>query len=314
MADFNIDVPATLKELSDYYAKKQPLMVDQITEEAPILAEIKFEAASHGLWNAYEEVTDIQGAEMVEMDSPLPVVGMASELKKQDLSIWGGKIEVGEDKARMFGGKEKYFARKMPKILRQSGMSTERKIIYDNWRRYVIDNKNKGFLKDAGATGNSNYTILAVREVPGETIGLYSPEGFQQGAMFDLSGINGGNLYEFTDSKKRNILGYGLRLKAYFGYQIANHKTVAAIVNIDQDHMPTPAMLDDILTNIRATSASTKLYMHARVLGMLGQYKADKLQVAVAAKDMDRTFTHWNGIKIVTSYNFDDGVEKRVNV
>lgn len=309
MSAFNIDAPATLKELSDHYAKKQPHMVDQITEEAPILSRIKFEAASHGLWNAYEESSEIKGAAMVEMNAPLPTVDTTSQLKKIDLSIWGGEIEVPEDKAQMFGGKEKYFSKKMPRILRQSGMSAERAIVYDNWRKYALDNK---LVKSAGATSDGCYTILAVREVPGETIGLYSPEGWKQGAMFDISPINGGSLYKFQKGPHEGVLGYGMRLKAYFGYQIANKKTVAAIVNIKSAHLPTPGMIDDMLASVRATSASTKLFMHARVLGFLNEYKADKLRVETGAKDLDRSFTHWNGIEIVTSYNFDDGSEKKI--
>lgn len=311
MPAFNVDAPATLKELSDYYARKQPLMVDQVTEDAPILARVKFEKASHGLWNAYEEVTEIKGAQMVEMNAPLPSVGTAGELRKLDLSIWGGEIEVPEDKAKMFGGKEKYFSRKMPKILRRSGMSTERAIIYDNWRRYVLDHKDPNFLKDAGGAG---YSILAVREVPGETIGLYSPEGFKQGAMFDVAPINGGNLYKFQNGDYEGVLGYGVRLKAYFGYQIANKKTLGAIVNIDKAHIPTVDMINDMLASVRATPSSTKLYMHARVLSMLSEHKTTKLQVATGAKDMDHLFTHWNGIEVITSYNFNDGDEAPVVV
>ena len=85
---FDISSPATLKELSDYYAKKQPHQVELVTEETPILNRTKFEQSSHGLWNAYEEVSEIEGASMVEMNAPLPVVGVASELKKIDLAIF----------------------------------------------------------------------------------------------------------------------------------------------------------------------------------------------------------------------------------
>ena len=48
------------------------------------------------------------------MNAPLPEVGASLGLKKIDLSIMGGEIECPEDTAKMFEGKEKYFARKMP--------------------------------------------------------------------------------------------------------------------------------------------------------------------------------------------------------
>lgn len=183
------------------------------------------------------------------------------------------------------------------------GVVTEKAILYNNLRAWALDNKGKAV--SAGGTSGL-YSIIALRQVPGETIGLYSPEGFKNGAMFDIAPLNGGYLYK--DAK--NVAVYGMRLKAYFGWQIANTNTVGAIVNASKDNLPTPAMIDDLLADVRATSASTLLLMHPRMLNHLNEYKADKLQVGVGNKDMDRTFTHWNGIEILTSYNFQDGTEK----
>lgn len=179
----------TLKELSIMYAKKQPKMVDAITEKTPILDMIPFDEASHGLWNMYEEVESVTGAGFVDMDEPLPTLAVASELKKLDLSIMGGEIECGEDKAKMFGGKAKYFAKKMSIVLKESGVTTEVAILYDNIRQYCIDNS---LLIDATGSADTCYTILAVRFEEGVTGGLYSPEGFKQGAMLHTLPINGG--------------------------------------------------------------------------------------------------------------------------
>jgi hypothetical protein len=51
--------------------------------------------------------------------------------------------------------------------------------------------------------------------------------------------------------------------------------------------------------------------MHPRLLNWLNAYKAEKLQVEVSTKDIDRRFTHWNGVEIVTTYNFTDGNDKK---
>jgi hypothetical protein len=310
-----IGIPATLKEISDYYAKKQPKQVDQLTEETPVLQRIKFEEASHALWNSYEEATEIEGAGLVEMNSPLPKLGFATELKKINLNIFGGIMECPEDTAQMFGGKEKYFARKMPKVLRESGMSAEKTIIYENLLKWATDEENPGKAYDVGgtkaATGNTGlYSIIALRQLPGENCGLYSPEGFKHGAMFDTLPINGGNIYKNDDG----VLTYGLRLKAYFGYQIANSRAVGALVNINVSNLPAPEVIDDLLADVRATPASTLLLMHPRLLNWLNAYKAEKLQVEVGTKDIDRRFTHWNGVEIVTTYNFTDGNDKQYTV
>ena len=83
----------TLRELTSAFARTQPQQVDSLTEEAPILNVIPFQQASHGLWNMYEDVTDVQGAGWVSMNAPLPGA-KSSQLRKVDLSILGGEIDA----------------------------------------------------------------------------------------------------------------------------------------------------------------------------------------------------------------------------
>ena len=40
------------------------------------------------------------------------------------MSVLGGIHEVGEDKAKRFGGAGNYFGRKLPSILRETGANT----------------------------------------------------------------------------------------------------------------------------------------------------------------------------------------------
>lgn len=299
----------TLKELSDEYAKKQPKQVDAITEDAPIMKIIPFEAASHPLWNMAEVTTDVTGAGWVEMNAPLPVVDAATNLQKVDLAILGGEMEVPEDTAKMFGGKEKYFAKKQPKVLRKSGATAEQRIYYDNWRKYALDN---GKAITAGGTG-AGYSLMAVRFVSGEHCGLYSPEGFSNGAMMDVQAINGGNIYKALSGIYQGVLVYGVRLKSYLGLQILNPNTVACICNIDATHIPTAMMVDDLLAAVRAdSSGKTKLVMHPKVRSWLGTHKGASLNTTVDTKNMDRSLTHWDGTELVTSYNILQGTESNV--
>lgn len=302
---------ATLKELATIHGSKQPEQVDSLTEEAPVLGIIPFEEASHGLWNMYEDVSDIAGAGWVEMNAPLPAVDVTSDLKKVDLSILGGEIECPEDTANMFGGKEKYFSKKLPKVIRKSGMAAEQRILYDNFRAWAVD---KGKAVSAGASSNDCYSILAVRFVSGETTGLYSSESFTKGTLFNTQPINGKQLYKAAAGKYKGVLVYGMRIKAYFGIQIANAHSVAALVNINKKNVPTGMMIDDLLADVRATPGNTYLFMHEKAKTLLQEHKGKALQVMPGGKDMDRQVTHWNGIEIVTSYNFMDGKEKSVTL
>jgi len=299
---------ATLPELSNLYAKKQPHQVDYLTENAPLLAMFPFEKASHGLWNAYEEIKDVKGASFVEMDAPLPTVSAESELKQFSLQVMGGQIEVGEDKAKMFGGAAKYFATKMPAVLRKSGQSAESAILHDTIRAYAIATGN--VIEPADAAGDANYTILCVRFVSGETTGLYSPDGFKNGATLDAMALNSGALYKNEDG----INVYGMRLKGYFGFQIANPKTVSAIVNVKKTKQPTADQLDELIEMARGTSGSTYIMCHPAVKSMLYKLKNAKMTTVPNDKNINNMIEMWNDIPILTSYNFANGTEVDVAI
>lgn len=301
----------TLKELSDMYAKKQPHQVDSLTEESPILAMMPWEEASHGLWNAYEDVSDVTGGSFVDMDDELPTVGVESNLKKIDLSIMGGKMFCGQDKAKMWGGKEAYFASKLPAVLKQSGMNAEYDILYNTFRQYCIDNSLT--YEPSGATGDNNYTILAVRFASGETTGLYSPEGFSQGAMLTAEPLYGGQLHE-KEINSKMISGYSVQLKGYFGVMVANPKTVHAFVNIKSTKLPTAAQIDDMLADIRATPPNTYMFMHKKCQNLLGTIKNGLLEMRPSDTNYSGMLATWEGVRIITSYNFLDGTETDVAI
>lgn len=294
-------------------AKAQSVMIDQFLEEAPIVAMMPMEASTHGLSNLFEEVSSVTGAGMVDIDDELPTVDAQTELKQTDLSILGGTMFVGEDKAKKLGGAAAYFAKKEALILRKTGEDVEKAIIYNNIRAYSIT---EGKAESAGGSSNINYSILAVTWTPGEITGLYDPNGFGNGKVFDIMPINGGAVYEKLINGK-NILGYGVRLKSYLGIQLANKRYVSSIVNIDLDSgtpkPPTERMMDNVLLQARANS-STVLYMHPRVLTELFNYKASRLQMVVNNNDVNRTVAYWNGTPIVTSYNFLDALEANVTI
>jgi len=288
----------TLKDLSVLYAKKQPKQVDYITEESPILARIPFEEASHDMFNVYEQLESVSGGAFVEMNGVLPNVSSKSKLERLDLGIMGGISEVGEDTARSFGGAAQYFAKKEAAILKQTGANAEKKIIYDNFLKYALDNGSA--LKTAATTGKG-YSLIAVRFVEGETTGLYSKIGFRQGAMLEATALSGGSVYKDSNGK----LVYGLRYKGYFGIQIANPKTVASICNIQSGKLPTETQINDLLAKVRANS-KTFLFCSPDVMTLLSGLKINKIQYTNQDKGINTLIMDWNGIPFVTSYNMGE--------
>lgn len=296
------------RELAIKLAPKQSVMIDAVTEEAPILAMLPMQAASNGFQNVYEDLKNIVGAQFVALDEALPTIGMDSELKYVDLSVLGGIQEVGEDKALKFGGPAAYFARKMPAILMETGANTEKSILYNNIRAYAIANSK--MLSAGGSASGSMFSMLCVKWVPGETTGLYDSAGLGAGKTFDIKPVNGGNLYKDAN----NRLVFGQRIKTYIGVQLANKRNVSGIANIDLTvsgstdtgyvKLPTENQITDMIRNARGTPANTFIYCHQRVLDALQVYKGSALQMVPADKDFNRVVASWNGIRIIPSYNF----------
>jgi hypothetical protein len=295
----------TLKEIAVMLSQKQKHYVDSLTEESPILDNMHFEASTHGLWNAYEEVARIEGAGFVDINQPLPEMEVDSNLKKIDLSILGGEIFLPEDKGSVIGVGE-YFSKKVPVLLKHAGQTAEKKIIYDNFIPYAVSN---GKASSAGGEENC-YSMVAVRYIEGEVTGLYSSKNVNRFGILDSTPINGGALYKNANG----VLGYGVRLKGYIGMQLANPDAVSAIVNISPENIPTAEQIDNMLVDAKATPGSTFIYCHPKVLSMLNKYKGNILQASSLDFDDNRSFMAWNGISFITSYNFMNGTEEAVKL
>jgi hypothetical protein len=305
----------TLRTIALDKSKKQPKQIDHLTEEAPILDTVPFDASTHDMWHVADELIDADAMGFVAMDAPLPEVDSTTKLIKFDLAKMGGQIKVGEDKARQYGGKEKYFADKTGPVLKITGMNTERTIVYDNLRQYAIDRYRAGKgskVYDAGGSGSTNYSIIAVRFEEGVCSGLYNPAGFGNGVMFDTQAINGGALHDIGGG----VLGYGVRMKCDLGMMLTGDRNISAIVNIDfgNNKVPTEMMIDDMLADIRATdSGRTMLFMHRRVQNWLGRaFKTNRLELRPADTNITKQVKAWEGVPILTSYNLYDGTEARV--
>lgn len=300
------------REVAIKNAPKQAVMVDALTEEAPIYAGVPTAASSHDFTNVYEQINAVDGAVVTDVDGALSTVNVASELKQTDLKSIAGVIEVGEDKAAAFGGAPAYFAHKMPAILRRTGANVEYDMIYNILRKAAIDN---GKLISAGGSGSANYTILCVKWTPGEIYGYYSQKMFGDGKVFDMTPLSGGSIYK--DASGRAV--YGMRMKTYFGVQVANPKNISAIVNIDianaTPKTPSEAQINDLIQEARGNPANTMLYMHPKVYShVMKSYKATGVQYTNNDQNIAIGYNAFDGIKIVTSYNFINGTEATVSV
>lgn len=300
---------ATLREIANEKAKKQPHQIESVLVNSPILETMDFCESTHGLQHAYEELTKVTGGEFVAMDAPLPSADAVTTLKFQDLGILGFNIEAGVDKINQLYGKKgfaKYLAKKSPKIMTQSSMATEKGFIYNLLLPYARKNKK---VQSAGAEGG--YSIFAVRWVKDEFCGLYDESGFGKGTLFDTIPLSNGAPYKNANG----ITVHGADFKSYIGFLLAGKNNVGAIVNIDDTHIPTAKMVDQMLEEAHAGDVGkTYIYGHPHALNLLRDIKEAALKMGPGDKNYSRSIASWDTISLVPDYNFNNGTEVKVNI
>lgn len=293
----------TLHEIAIEMATKQPGMVDSLTEDSPVLGTFKWISASHKLWNVAEKLTDIKGAAFTELDAPLPVMGTSSDLITTDLSVMGGVMEVPSDRAAKFGGPEKYFGDRQERILREAGMTTEKKIVEDCFYRAATSVKN---LRDAGGQGEG-WWILGVRFDDLGNVGLFDPDQFDQGRLLRIEVPYAGAEHYLRGPGYEGVLGYSVVYRGHFGWQMLDaSRCCSAIVNIDKEHFPTVDMLDDMLADIRAANGNTYIFCgpRAKIYG-IHPHKEKHVQLVNNDANINSLIDSWNGIPIITSHNIN---------
>ncbi len=301
-----------LRELAAEKAKKQPKQIDYITQDAPIFDTMDFNPSSHGLQHAYEKLTSITGGKLVGVDGELPEANMETTLDWQNLGILGFKLTAGQDKVKIISGGSfpAYVARKSPSIMAKTAMDSEASLIYDLLKPFAQKNS-RVIDANPNASGITGfYSIIAVRWEDEELCGLYDPNGFGQGAMFETTFLSGGQPYDLNGK-----IVYGASFKSYLGFLLANPDNIGMIANLDVSHKPTAAMVDDMLDNCKAgTGGKTFIYGHPKALRMINDLKESRLVMGPDDTHYSRRIGDWDGIDLVGSYNFKKGTEAALYV
>lgn len=286
----------TLRDLAVQFAKKKT-MVDDLTNDAPILDKILWSEATDAFSNTVGKLDSVTGASFVDINGTLSSASATEKLVKVDLEKMGAKLEVQDDTARAYGGAAAYFAKFEPKILRKTGANVEAEIVQTHMLNYALNNSKA--LKTAAASGNG-YSLYAIRFIEDETCGIYGKGmPFAKGDLLERLPVNGGNLY-FNASGQEV---YGTIYKGFFGFQIANDNSVGAICNIQSDKLPTAAQIEDLLNMVRADNSKTFLFCAPKCLTYLSSLKTSYLKTEMSDTNMKVGITHWNGVPIITSYN-----------
>lgn len=296
----------TLHEIAIKHAKKQPGLVDSLTEESPILKVCKWKPATHGLFNVAERLVEVNGAGFVEIDAPLPMMSASTELEHTDLHMLGGMMEVPTQRAMKLGGPSKYFADKQDALLKSAASTVEKRLVLKNWLEAA---KKSGNLRDAGGA-DKGWFIMAVRFDELGNTGLYDEGQFDKGRILNIKILHGGEEDYLKGKGYEGVLGYTVVYRGNFGWQILDAaRTCSAIVNIDETSKPSVNDIDNMLADVRAQPGNTYIFCSPRgKIHAINPYKVENVHLSNTDTDAKTRVETWNGISIITSYNIMDKI------
>ncbi len=307
----------TLKEIAVALAKKQQGIVNDFIERNPIFGSMPMAPASHGFYNVYPKVTEIDAMGEVDYDEELPTVGISFELGRTRLGKIGGKLPMPQDAAKEMGGYVAYAQKRVPLIIGKSGNDNENRLYYRGFLKAAIANDKA--VSCGGTSPNKQYSMAFVHYDMDSTVGLYNPNSLSDGKLFVTQLLNGGNEYEIEVNGKKCI-GKMMAMYMESGIQLADPNAVSALVNIEPkanstdpdkiDGLPTRMQIEDRLAAVRADAASTYIYCHPTLVGYLAiKYQLPRTIITNETTGLRYTLTDWNGIRFVGSYNVNWGNE-----
>lgn len=316
----------TLQQIAIKYSDVQQKLINTLFKETRFLERMPWIKSVHGLYNKFEEVTDVQGAGFREFNAPNVEMGIKSIVKREDVGIIAGDMSVSEETALLLcdgsttdGGEaaERYFRKRTGIILNNAGQQTEKHFIYNVlYKKMAQYNKSadagERTMFNAGGTGSANWSIFAIRQEAEGNCGFYSPIGKNEDELMSMEWYNDGALHKISSGENAGKAGYEAAWKAYIGYQLAMPKYLGGIFNIDPsaDKMVTADMIDDLLDAIHANPSDTVLVMARGMQTKLGRLKFPAIRVGNEDRTLDSRIDEWQGIKIIGTETMLRGTEE----
>lgn len=317
----------TLQRVAEKYAKTQSTVVNHFIKSLEFMKRIPWITSTHGLFNQFEEVTNVEGGSFKDLDAPFDAMSADTELKRISMKVMGGEMSVAEDAALAMDNSTadsaaaaaRYFAKQTPSVLNKSGQTVEKHFIYSSlypamlaYNKKIKSDASKRTMFSAGGTGSTNYSIFAIRQAKEQNCGVVSPLGKNKDEIMSMEWLNGGERHYINHGKDSGKIGYEATWKAYFQYQLACPEYLGGIFNIDpaNNHMVTAAMIDDLLDSIEADTSDTILVMARSMASKLGNLKWEKIQLDNEDANISTKILKWNGIPIVGTNTMLKGTEE----
>jgi hypothetical protein len=317
-------------------APKQRRVIDRVFTRAPALQAVPTFPTTDGWETVYEIELQADSMEIVNLDEKLPIINSNTDLRRVQIGIMGGKMLIPKDKARALGGAAAAFAKKLPSVLKQTGMNMERAIFEKTFLPAVKihaatttnapdarhEDHTDFFKKISGGVANNvaGEWILAVRWEEGVVSGLYNPDGYGNKNMFNPTPISGGNMYTLGEEAGplKGVEGFGQILESNFGILLADPDYVSGMYAGDLTEtatdgeivytaIPLKGDLQRMIHLVEGSSADTIFYcspgMFSAMKAAYGTYMGQVVYTSPVG-NIEFTFQTFDGIPFITSYNF----------
>lgn len=300
---------------------KQEVFVNTITEDSPIIGnDILFMPASNNIINKYEKAREVQGPKRVDLDAPLQLLSVVSDLLETKLFKIGGLLELPLDQieSATTGWMAQWMSRKLPIVLQKGMANIEYSYLYDILLASCLATPGRTINATPGATGTGKYyTILGCAYDEGQNCGLYNPN--RQNPMGGQPGAGNGETTRQTFFRIQTLWnngigklsngasGYSWDVSAMLGFQQANEKKERAIVNIDPANFPTYEQLIQFARSIKGNNARKHIYMSPAVADIvISKYSNTNSNNSLITVDPTGRL-RIVGIPVTESDNFIDG-------
>lgn len=203
------------------------ILVDSLTSQSPLLKHMQWSQANRSIQHTYRDIATIEGVDTFELDGALPDMKVTFNLNNVNLTPFGGRMELGEDTARLMGNPDVFFREQSILLAREAGQKLE-KSVFERIVATAIE-KNKVFCMSE-TPSTTGVTIAVVSWNPYETCGLFSPR-YDRGEFFELEKYHKGAVYP----NRQGVNVFGAYAKFMAGLLLANPKSYAVLRNVPVD-------------------------------------------------------------------------------
>jgi len=292
-------------------------IINGLIKASGILQTAEFNEAEQGLLDKYTVTTALPTASIRQINGSTSPSKAKEKMEQVDLKL----IQADQEYDKVLvenspGGKEAYFAKRLPAFMQAMGQAFSKYAIYGNNSTFGGVDGFRGFHQFAKSFGNvtglsgssgSRTSIFAVNYQP-MAVDFLMPNGASFADFLKTEWANNGNWYKVVTDTATNATKpvYGMVHTILTALRAAHKYSIAAITQIDSTHLPTAMQVDDMLDKVRATSGSTFIYASRNGKKGLKNLRYGKQVVDNADMNFMFDIKDWNGIPVVIDDNIRD--------